>query len=429
MDQPVQQCLTEVRRQLVRDQAENKDGLNGIDYVEIVEGTHQRLLCVHFFGGIPAVVKANVRIEGGRRIRDIKVVKVEPHQSSDPEHQDCLRVEVDQAGDFSCYKVCLYEIDSEGLTTSVPLKILDPRYVCAEFSFKVDCPSDLDCKDDSVCLPELSPAPEINYLARDYESLRQLIFDRLSLLMPEWTERHVPDIGVALVEVLAYTGDYLSYYQDAVATEAYLDTARQRISVRRHARLVDYFIHEGCNARAWVTVWTEDDLNNPVLTYRDIYFTAGPDDVDAIVFEPLVPDLDAPIQLFKAHNEINFYTWGDQECCLPKGATSATLRDCWKVAEPPAPPPTTYDSSKYQQAAYYRAQGKPEAPPPTRELQLKQGDVLIFEEVKGPKTGSENDADHTRRHVVRLTNVRQIEDPLLKEKPAGSNEELPIPLV
>ena len=64
----------------------------------------------------------------------------------------------------------------------------------------------------------------------------------------------MPDLGITLVEVLAYVGDYLSYYQDAVATEAYLDTARQRISVRRHARLVDYLMHEGCNARAWVCV-------------------------------------------------------------------------------------------------------------------------------------------------------------------------------
>ena len=64
----------------------------------------------------------------------------------------------------------------------------------------------------------------------------------------------MPDLGVTLVELLAYVGDYLSYYQDAVATEAYLDTARLRISVRRHARLVDYAMHEGCNARAWVCV-------------------------------------------------------------------------------------------------------------------------------------------------------------------------------
>jgi len=429
MDTPTQKCLTEIRRQKVRDQAENEGGLNGIDYVEIVEGTHQRLLCVHFFGGIPPVVRANVRIEGGRRIRDLKVVRVEPHQSSDPEHQDCLRVEVDRAGDFSCYKVCLYEVDSEGLTTSTPLHGLDSRYTCGEFSFKVDCPSDLDCKDESICLPEVSPAPEINYLARDYASLRQLLFDRLSLLIPDWTERHVPDIGVALVELLAYTGDYLSYYQDAVATEAYLDTARQRISVRRHARLVDYFIHEGCNARAWLAIWTREELHDPTLTYRDIHFTAGPDDADAIVFEPLVANPDTPIQLFKAHNEIHFYTWGNQECCLPKGATSATLRDCWKMPDKPAPPPTqpAYGKSQYQQSGYY-SQGKPSLPAPTRTLQLKKGDVLIFEEVKGPKTGSENDADHTRRHVVRLTNVTQIEDPLFKKKPEGSDEELPIPL-
>ena len=54
--------------------------------------------------------------------------------------------------------------------------------------------------------------------------------------------------------MLAYVGDHLSYQQDAVATEAYLGTARRRVSVRRHARLVDYAMHDGCNARAWVQV-------------------------------------------------------------------------------------------------------------------------------------------------------------------------------
>jgi hypothetical protein len=79
MDTSTLKCYTEKRRQLVRDQAENEGGLNGIDYVEIVEGTHQQLLCVHFFGGIPSLVRANVRIEGGSRIRDIQVVDVQPH--------------------------------------------------------------------------------------------------------------------------------------------------------------------------------------------------------------------------------------------------------------------------------------------------------------------------------------------------------------
>ena len=78
------------------------------------------------------------------------------------------------------------------------------------------------------------------------------MLDRLAVTLPAWTERHAPDIWITLVELLAYIGDDLSYYQDAVATEAYLKTARRRVSVRRHARLVDYRLHDGCNARAWV---------------------------------------------------------------------------------------------------------------------------------------------------------------------------------
>src|SRR2546430_1362125 len=65
---------------------------------------------------------------------------------------------------------------------------------------------------------------------------------------------HVPDLGVTLVEALAYVADHLSYYQDAVGTEAHLGTARRRVSVRRHARLVDYHLHQGCNARVWVAL-------------------------------------------------------------------------------------------------------------------------------------------------------------------------------
>src|SRR4029077_15545434 len=91
----------------------------------------------------------------------------------------------------------------------------------------------------------------------------------------DWRERHVPDLGIALVELLAYTGDYLSYYQDAVATEAYLETARQRISVRRHVRLVDYAMHEGCDSRAWLFGETDSYVS---LDPQEIYFITGHND-------------------------------------------------------------------------------------------------------------------------------------------------------
>lgn len=105
------------------------------------------------------------------------------------------------------------------------------------------------------------PTGDPGYLAKDFNSFRSMMLDHLAANGPEWTERHLADLGVTLVETLAYVGDYLSYYQDAVAAEAYLATARQRRSVRGHARLVDYVLGEGVSARTWVQLTpTHDDV-------------------------------------------------------------------------------------------------------------------------------------------------------------------------
>jgi hypothetical protein len=53
-------------------------------------------------------------------------------------------------------------------------------------------------------------------------------------------ERSEADLGVMLMEALAAMADELSYYQDRVSAESTIETATQRLSVIRHARLVDY---------------------------------------------------------------------------------------------------------------------------------------------------------------------------------------------
>jgi hypothetical protein len=52
---------------------------------------------------------------------------------------------------------------------------------------------------------------------------------------------------------------------------------------------------------------------------------------------------------------------------------------------------------------------------PVRTLQLQVGDVLIFEEVIGPKTANPADADPAHRCAVRLTTVEPGEDPLCQQ--------------
>jgi predicted phage baseplate assembly protein len=485
---------TSGRRRLIRERARaaGSNEPNGIDYVEVDENQH--FITVYFLNKAPReVTERNVRIAGGLRVRDIRVEGVSLCELEDPDLDDCMKVEVNKRGDFSSYTL---ELVSE---RGGPLEGFDPRYSRVEFSFKTGCPSEVDCAPAADCRKEPAPEPDIDYLAKDYASFRQLIYDRLSLVMPGWQERHVPDIGVALVELFAYVGDYLSYYQDAVATEAYLDTARLRVSVRRHALLVDYPMHEGCNARAWVALNVVEDLT--LDQPGGFYFITSPgrplptsrpltaDDLDDIapstyeVFEPVpAPPGRAPDHLYAAHNEIKFYTWRDTECCLPRGATSTTLLDGWREQAQPQPPPVEppvqppspqpppepggappaatplgqqipiqggiaqesdadapgslglgeeQDAGAPQPSAGVRQspsatpvkQAEPKAheqaarrnPPQARrerELRLKVGDVLIFEEARGPKTGAEADADKSHRHAVRLTRVEPTFDPL-----------------
>jgi hypothetical protein len=243
---PLPACSVPARREKLR----LAGTLNGIDYVEV--GDNGTSLCVHLFGDIPqGLGVTNVRISGGDRITGLRVLSVNPELEPDMHDDACLRVVLDREGDHTAYCLCLVDAASGNDPASwQAYPGFDPRYACVPLHFRLDCAKTLDCADETPCVSPPSPAPEINYLAKDYASFRQLFLDRLALGMPAWQERHVPDLGIALVETLAYTADYLSYYQDAVATEAYLGTARKRISVRRHARLVDYRMHEGCNARA-----------------------------------------------------------------------------------------------------------------------------------------------------------------------------------
>lgn len=645
-------CQDDQRRYQVRSQHRL-----GFDYLDVRQS--QKILCVHFIGQIPKQLvperlrKEHLLIEGGQRIQDIQIVDVRVERPDDNTLDACLKIELDRPGDFSQYTLKAVALDAKNQPTDAPHPDFDPHYAQLTFRFHGSCPTGLDCLPEISCPVEAPPPePDIDYLAKDYASFRRLVLDRLALLVPDWQspafpeqkEPPIPDLGIALVELLAYVGDHLSYYQDAVATEAYLDTARQRISVRRHSCLVDYAMHEGCNARTWINLATSDDA---MLDLETFYFVTrfpeapypGPilhhTDLDHIpkhqyeVFEPLrdnrptpthlepndfkdwdrfvaklqmaadkvseylrsqlsagsqqllaaaldqtplneclkrladwlftrtgdtfqfkaddcvswrvffkklcslstqislelrrlspdrvkfllqviadfsnpkvalkqaiIDDLNCLIQreslydttrflnvnlsartqqalqspssrdelarlnrwlledvyrheirqtqyyVYQAHNTLYFYTWGNRQCCLPKGATSATLKDEWipiadtnntKAAEPEQLNVKTVDDLRtmVEQAVQQAMQTTktPTKPLPLslqhrRKLHLQVGDVLIFQEVKSPTTGQPTDADPTHCHAVRLTRVELLVDDLYVD----TKTKLPRPL-
>lgn len=391
-----------------RIQIEQDPVINGIDYVEVVTSPaadNQRVLQVFFIPKDPANVvgqnnltllmqklptaQQEISIQGGVRIQNIEILDV-------TFVTDHVEVRVSEPGDFSDYTLIIQD------------PAVDEFYSQVQFNFKAGCPSHFDCRVIEVCPPVIPAQPDIDYMAKDYASFRRALLDLIPTFKPSWTEQHEADIGMVLLELLAYTGDQLSYYQDAVSNELYMDTARQRITVRRLARLIDYQMHDGASARTFVHLKLNAGtallpagtqvltrINVPVagkLAPHPAEFTAAEAEdarnaADAI-FETLADaNLDSDL------NEISIYTWGNSLCCLPQGVTSVYLLG--DLA------PTVSSSGK-----------------------LNPGDFLLFEEVLGPVTGLEADANPAHRQVVRLTSVAKALDPLEIDPKSGTRPTL-----
>ncbi len=329
--------------------------------------------------GLGGLSAANFRFTAAGEPVDglLTVVDVDHLTPASPD----LTVTVTYAGDASLARRL-------GSTATLSVELvdvpdLDPFFCRLDFSLDPDAPLAEDLADPCPPPPAAAPPVAADYLAKDWASFRQRMLDSLSGALPEWTERNPADLLVTLVELLADGADRASYLQDAVATEAYLGTARLRTSVRRHARLVGYQAGEGTNARVWACftasgagtlpagtrLLTRTNGLPPVLAAGgalDQALAAG-----AVVFETLYA-----VALRPERNAIALHDWGAPAYGLPRGATGAALR------------------------------GTPAA------LGLAVGDVLLLEEVRSPDTGKVEEAHPERRHAVRLTRVSAASDPL-----------------
>ena len=145
-------------------------------------------------------------------------------------------------------------------------------------------------------------------------------------------------------------------------------------------------MHDGCNARAWVQVRVErrrrdaSPAGTQLLTPRSASAgPAGPRDSTGLRRALWRPARRSSRRCTRRRSVASttsstFYTWGDRECCLPGGATRATLRE---------------GTARHASSA---------------------GDVLDLRGGARPRTGEPADADPAHRHAVRLTQVRAGSD-------------------
>lgn len=382
--------MTIINQEALEERANNLGTFNGIEMVlvDLVPQANptQAILEAHFFNSnkvtamfnaidANASVAKNIfpitgghRILGGAGTNEVKVIDAEKVAGVNT----ALRLTVEPIGDYSTY------------TLSVNFEKIDPFLGEVDFRFRPGCFN--YCKPEGPLPGASKQEPPIDYLAKDYESFRHMLMSWMSQKVPNWQPTSEADLDQVLIELFSAAADELSDYQDRMVNEAYFLRARKRVSLARHARLMDYHIHQGNQASTWLALRV-----NALGTLSEDFEAGTGEDIEteeAIVFTTLEDQAIDPLL-----DEIGLYTWSDAEPALAAGATEADL--------------------KLKTAGQAAAET-------VRDL-IRDGKVsyLIIQEHRNPLTGKERGRDPTKRQLLRLLpngeGAEALQDPVTGE--------------
>ncbi len=317
-----------------------QEDFTGIEFVQVVSRCDQKVLRIYFLtdtralrppfediGEVTVVPEpltpSNIRIYSPRG--EASDVLLDPDPALMQWGEDAvaqrryLEIVVQERGTFTDYR--LFIDDQQGR--------IDRAYNDVTFSFKVGCDDDLDCAEpQSACEPPEAVDFPVDYLARDFVSLRNALLDFAAQRYPNWQAPKEADVGVMFLEVLAALGDEFSYVQDRFNREAYLETASERRSLRKKARLMDYEIHDGRMASTTLELTV---LPGVISVEGGSAVWAPVKGSDPIAFEigEGIQDRGVNFGVDVLWNPGNFtpYAFDDDDGCLLPGATSLYARN------------------------------------------------------------------------------------------------------
>jgi hypothetical protein len=384
---------------------------NGIRMVLVSIERNQAILEVHFYSrkffdeiisaaGESSVARRLFPITGGRRVLagdatgQVQVIAVEDPGGSQP----VLKLTVNPIGDYSTYTL--------GINTKDYPDIIDPLFSEIDFKFRPGCFS-------IECAPEWEPAappkdnPVIDYLAKDYHSFKHVLIAAMAQRVPGWQPTSEADLDQVLLELFCAAADELSDYQDRVMNEAYLVTSRKRVSLTRHARLMDYHIHQGNQASTWLAVRLQEnstlDISIPSADSEErptrVTVWAGSEKIEdpsAVVFMSRTA-----VHLHYLLDQLGLYTWDGAIPALATGSTSADLQ----LLKEDTISPGNYLPINDQNSAIK-----------VQDL-IRSGTVnrLLIQEWLNPATGRADGRDPEKRQLLRLLpDAEAMWDPVKK---------------
>lgn len=128
----------------------------------------------------------------------------------------------------------------------------------------------------------LLPDPvSTDYTDKDFDSLKLRLQNLIRSVFPEWTDYNVATFGNILIELYAFVGDVLGFYQDNQALNSRISTATQRRAVLGLVKLIGY-------VPATATAATVDvDVVLTASPVNDLIIEAGHGILTAEVTDPI----------------------------------------------------------------------------------------------------------------------------------------------
>jgi hypothetical protein len=302
-----------------------------------------------------------------------------------------LRLKIAPVGDYSTYLLTTTAVGLSPPGNALPLA-MDPLLNALPFKFRPGC-FNLNCTPaDKLKPPPLDP--EIDYLARDYDSFRHVLIAAMMRRLPGWSPTSEADLDQVLIDLIAGDADAQADYHDRVLNERSIATARKRVSLARHARLMDYHIHQGNQSSTWLALEIAGTADLPATANDEFGVWTGTiwKDADSVVFAIPREQAQWRRRCYPKLSTLRLYTWGDTVTALAQGTSEADLTGLAPLNQTQAEALRDYFLGTH--ADQVLGPGAADVDPGV--------DQLLVQEALNPETGTPNGARAAQRQLLRL---------------------------
>jgi hypothetical protein len=140
------------------------------------------------------------------------------------------------------------------------------------------------------CDPDVAPTPlaifnrpglsEIAFRVGTFSTFRQAMLESIAqeAALAGLTSRDSTDYAITVLELFAAVGDVLTFYNERIANELFLRTARERDSLLRLTRLIGYRLRPGLAARTLLSFTLDKDAQVRIRTGLKVMSVPGQDE-------------------------------------------------------------------------------------------------------------------------------------------------------